>query len=39
MLVSVERAKAAIAQLEGEIEASLGEFLDLLDAQLRALPA
>lgn len=39
MLVSVERAKAAIAQLEGEIEASLGEFLDLLDAQLRALPS
>ncbi|MGA1753619.1 MAG: hypothetical protein ACO395_09740 [Pontimonas sp.] len=35
MLVSVEQAKAAIAKLEGEIEASLGEFLDLLDAQLR----
>ena len=35
MLLDPSQAAAAIAQLEGEIEASRGEFLDLLDSQLR----
>lgn len=38
MKVDVQQAQRAIAQLEEEIEASRGEFLDLLDAQLRELP-
>ena len=39
MKVDVDQALKAIAQLEAEIEESRGQFLDLLDAQLRALPA
>lgn len=38
MQVDVDAALAAIARLEQEIAASRGEFLDLLDAQLRAMP-
>jgi len=37
LLVDQEQAAAAIAQLEGEIEATRGEFLELLDSQLREL--
>ena len=37
MLLNQDQAAAAIAQLEGEIEASRGEFLELLDSQLREL--
>jgi len=37
MLLDQTQAAAAIAQLEGEIEVSRGEFLELLDSQLREL--
>jgi DNA polymerase I-like protein with 3'-5' exonuclease and polymerase domains len=37
MLVDQEQALQSIAKLEGEIEASRGEFLDLLESQLQEL--
>jgi DNA polymerase I-like protein with 3'-5' exonuclease and polymerase domains len=37
MLVDQEQARAAIAQLEDEIGASKGEFLELLDAELKTI--